>query len=328
MTSLIVAGVLLAAPASAGPVPSPTRVDIPRLIEQMKASYDTKSWSAVYAFQHIGQPAVPALIEVLLDRTLPDLDNVKQPARYQAASALMQIGPAAREAVPTLLAIVRDRKEDDGVRWSAASALGSIGERADEVVPALLAVLDEPGTQHSSLGWYAIGALSTLADRHPSARPALVRALPTLRDVHRRWGGSTSFAEMFRVLESPSPDRLAEEEAIQEVLIRNEIATGADTWCVDANVGDAVLRRLKDLKVTRSMKECRTPESEKPSAPNVIPSLYRSLGVRAIDWLSATRVHAETMACFGYVPCIITKYELERRDGWWIILSTYTPPAL
>jgi len=123
VTSPILAGVLLAARV-AGPVPSPAPADVPRLIEQIKTSYGS---NAVHAFQHIGQPAVPALIEVLLDRTLPDRDNVKQPARYQAASALMYIGPPAREAVPTLLAIVRDREETEGVRWSAASALGSDG---------------------------------------------------------------------------------------------------------------------------------------------------------------------------------------------------------
>src|SRR4029453_2299327 len=158
------AGVVLAGFLLSGPIPSPAPADVPRLIEQIKTSYGS---NAGFLFQHIGQPAVPPLIEVLRDRTLPDRDNVKQPARYHAALALAHIGPAAKEAVPTLLGILRDQNEDEGVRWSAASALGSIGDRPDEVVPALLAVLDEPQIGQSNLGGYVIHALSHLATAHP-----------------------------------------------------------------------------------------------------------------------------------------------------------------
>jgi hypothetical protein len=319
------AGLVLAVLLPSGPVPSPAPADVPRLIEQIKASYGS---SAVYAFRQIGQPAVPALIEVLRDRTLPDRDNVKQPARYQAALALGYIGPAAKEAVPTLLAIIRDRTEDEGVRWAAASALGSIGDRPDEVVPALLAVLDEPEIGQSNLGWYVIGALSHLATAHPAARPVLVQALPTLHRVHRQWGGSESFAQMFRVLESPPPARLGEENAIQEILIRQEIAKDGETWCIGEGVSDTAFARLKGLKVTRSRGECGAPRSDEPSAPNVAPRLYQALDVKGIDWLSKTRVHAETEACFGYDPCFITEYEMERRGGKWIVVSEETPPAL
>jgi len=319
------AGVVLAFLAPSGPVPSPAPADVPRLIEQIKTSYGS---SAVHAFRQIGQPAVPALIEVLSDHTLPDGDNVKQPARYQAALALEYIGPAAKEAVPTLLATLRDRNEDEGVRWAAASALASIGDRADEVVPALLAVLDEPAIHQGSLGWYAIGALSGLAVSHPTARPALVRALPALHRAHQRWGGSESFAQMFRVLEPASPARRAEEEAIQETVIRKRIGRAADTWCIDERVGDAVFRRLKDLKVTRSMHECGAKRSAEPSDPEVIERRYQSLDVRGIDWLSETRAYAETESCFGYEPCFITQYQMERRGGRWLIVSEETPPAM
>jgi len=319
------AGVVLAFLAPSGPVPSPAPADVPRLIDQIKTSYGS---SAVHAFRQIGQPAVPALIEVLSDHTLPDGDNVKQPARYQAALALEYIGPAAKEAVPTLLAILRDGNEDEGVRWAAASALGSIGDRPDEVVPALLAVLDEPAIHGSSLGWHVIGALSGLAVRHPAARPALVRALPALHRAHERWGGSQSFARMFRVLEPASPARRAAEEAIQEIVIRKNIGRAVETWCVEEGVSDAVFRRLKDLKVTRSMDECATKGSADLSAPQVIVRRYQSLDVRGIDWLSDTRADAETEACFGYEPCSITQYQMERRGGRWLIVSEETPPAM
>jgi hypothetical protein len=189
-------------------------------------------------------------------------------------------------------------------------------------------VLDEPRIEQSNLGWYVVGALSQLAVHHPSARPALMRVLPTLQRAHQRFGGSTSFVDMFRALEPPSPARLAEENAIQAILIRHEIAKEAETWCVGESVSDAAFARLKGLKVTRSRDECGVPKSEEPSPPNETARLYQALDVKGIDWLSKTRVHAETEACFGYDPCFITQYEMERRGGRWIIVSEETPPAL
>ena len=93
-------------------------------------------------------------------------------------------------------------------------------------------------------------------------------------------------------------------------------------------MSDAAFARLADLKVTRSITECGAPEPEKPAAPNELVGLFQLLHVRAIDWLSEDRVYAETEACYGYIPCFITKYEMERRGGKWIILSEETPPAL
>jgi hypothetical protein len=275
----------------------------------------------------IGKPAVPALIEVLRDRTSPDGVSTRS-ARCLAALALSAIGPAAAEAVPTLLAILRDRQEHDHLRGDAAHALGAIGDRAQEVVPVLLGVLDEPDVEKDELGSEAVGALWGLAKYHPASRPVLVKALPALRKLQQRQGGSSTFAEMFRILEPPSASRRAEEDAIQEILIRKKIAGEADTWCLGESVTDAAFARLKDLKVTRQIHECRAPRSEEPSAPNVVAPLYRELDVRGIDWLSTTRVYAETEACFGFEPCFITEYRMERRGGRWMIVSEETPPAL
>ncbi len=55
--------------------------------------------------------------------------------RRIAAFALGKIGPAAKEAVPALIAALKD--EDKDVRVYAASALGHIGPAAKEAVPAL-----------------------------------------------------------------------------------------------------------------------------------------------------------------------------------------------
>jgi HEAT repeat protein len=55
--------------------------------------------------------------------------------RVGAARALGEVGPAAKEAVPALIAALKGM--DDGVRESAASALGRIGPAAREAIPAL-----------------------------------------------------------------------------------------------------------------------------------------------------------------------------------------------
>jgi HEAT repeats len=321
------AGVLLAALASAEPTPSPMPADIPRLIEEIKAAHTSVDWNLTSKFTVIGKPAVPALLEVLTARTSPDGESTRS-ARCLAAWALSAIGPAAAEAVPTLLEILRDQQENEEVRSTTAAALGAIGVRAQDVVPALLAVFDEPDVKKDDLGFAALGALWRLAKYHPDSRPVLVKALPALRKLQQGQGGSTTFAELFQILEPPSPARRAEEAAIQEVLIRKRIAKDADTWCLGESVSDAAFARLKDLKVTREMHECQAPRSEEPSAPNVIAPLYKELDVRGIDWLSKTRVYAETEACFGFDPCFITEYRMERRGDRWMIVSEETPPAL
>jgi HEAT repeat protein len=54
---------------------------------------------------------------------------------------LGQIGPAAKEAVPALIAVLKD--EDSELRASAATALGGIGPAAKEAVPALSVALKD-----------------------------------------------------------------------------------------------------------------------------------------------------------------------------------------
>lgn len=320
----------LAVSLAASQSPSPTAEDIPRLIAQMKASYDTKSWRAVYAFGQIGRPAVPALIAVLEDRTLPSIDKVKEPARYQAAFALEKIGPPAAEAVPLLLAILADQSEDEGVRWACASALGRIAARPDEVVPALMKVLEEPRALGSSLAGYVVGALASFA-RQPDARPALRHALPDLRRAHARMGPSGSFAAIFRELEPPSPGQLAEEDEIRALVIRHKLSDARETWCIDTHLSDTVFAKLAGLKVTRLSRECRSTGPTPPPEANRLPVAMRWLTVDTVDWISRDRVFVQTVACLGFLPCFETRYELERRNGeqgGWNIVSEYSPPAL
>jgi murein DD-endopeptidase MepM/ murein hydrolase activator NlpD len=59
-------------------------------------------------------------------------------ARYGAAVALLEIGPAAKDAVPTLTSMLRDSNRD--TRGVAVVGLGSIGSPASSSVPRLLSL--------------------------------------------------------------------------------------------------------------------------------------------------------------------------------------------
>ncbi len=102
-----------------------------------------------------GQEDVPTLIHKLKDRD--------KEVRFNAAYAVGKIGPAAKEAVPALIAALKDE-----YRWVAASALGKIGPAA---VPALIAALkDEDGSVRVSAA-FALGWIG------PAAFPSLIAAL-------------------------------------------------------------------------------------------------------------------------------------------------------
>ena len=77
--------------------------------------------------------ADPRTIEVLSRL----IDSGTDPAAFQACLALAQIGPAARQSIPTLLAALAGADAD--VRRAAARALGSIGTDSLEPIAAKLA---------------------------------------------------------------------------------------------------------------------------------------------------------------------------------------------
>jgi HEAT repeat protein len=58
------------------------------------------------------------------------------PLRFHAATALGRIGPDAKEAVPGLVDLLKDKKLGPA-RRVAAEALGAIGPDAKNAVPAL-----------------------------------------------------------------------------------------------------------------------------------------------------------------------------------------------
>jgi len=85
------------------------------------------------ALRKSGQPAVPALTEVLAS---------KDPAiRTKAARILACFGELAVDAVPALTAALRDK--DKETRLGVAKALWNVTKKADDVVPVLIQLLED-----------------------------------------------------------------------------------------------------------------------------------------------------------------------------------------
>jgi hypothetical protein len=87
--------------------------------------------AAADALGRIGQPAVPALTEALMDGS--------PVVRFQAARALAFMGAQASSAVPALMQALND--QDSSVRQQSALALGQVGPPAAPAVPQLLQML-------------------------------------------------------------------------------------------------------------------------------------------------------------------------------------------
>lgn len=105
-------------------------------------------------FRQLGASALPELIEHLKD----DDDTV----RRIAAWALGEMGPAARDAVPALIAVLED-KDSGGARGCAAEALCKIGPTAKSAVPALREALKDKDSVlrvHAASALIAIGPVT------------------------------------------------------------------------------------------------------------------------------------------------------------------------
>jgi HEAT repeat protein len=89
---------------------------------------------------------LPAAAEVAVRPLVDALEDAEELVRTGAMSALEHLGAAAAPALPVLVTILRDegKEGDNAWRGMAASALAEIGPTAREAVPDLLACMDEP----------------------------------------------------------------------------------------------------------------------------------------------------------------------------------------
>ncbi len=153
---------------------------IPALIESL-----TKGRRVVavrYACAAIGEPIVPALVELL--------GHEKPLAREQAAICLRKIGKRARSAVPALLAALKD--SDSQVRDAVAKALKDIKPASDAATEQLRDALNDESHTVRQVASQVLGSMRAttgvaqdLTDRldsqNPEERKAAIKALATLR---------------------------------------------------------------------------------------------------------------------------------------------------
>jgi hypothetical protein len=296
--------------------PCDEHCQIATLIAQVRANGDT-SWRAASQLGRIGAPAIPALLEVLADRTQPSSSGMKYPARFQAASAVGLMEHAALPAVPALLAVLRDRTDDEDVRSGAASALGSIGEEPEKVVPALAEALRETGPhRHGNLRSAVIWALAAFGPRARAAIPALRKA------------GDDGAAALMKV-EGVSTARRAQEPAVRRALVDDHLRRG-----VRCRIDEPMrFRQVENSDGTTSfMLENLFPQPTKNFAPCTREELEEVIGESCVVWLSDKRTEItvrdpETRGLMQ-IPIPMTEYFLARRHGHWVVARSFRPSAI
>jgi HEAT repeat protein len=129
---------------------------VPLLIKSLGDQDPRVIRRALHALADRGAPIVPAMVEAMKD------DRTE----YWALLVLQEIGPDAKDAVPTILEILHEPNEPFQ-RMEAALTLGKIGAAAAPAVPALVKLLDDPetGVQHAAV--FALGTIGPPA--HPAA---------------------------------------------------------------------------------------------------------------------------------------------------------------
>src|SRR5262245_2365285 len=138
--------------------------DISGLVADLPSSDPQKSGHANLELIRIGEPAVPALVEMLRGSE-PRL-------RALAGSTLWGMGGKGRAAAPVLGEALSD--PDPNLRTSAAMALENMGPQAKEAIPSLVKALSDSDNRVRQASVKALGAIGPAAT---PAIPVLTRAL-------------------------------------------------------------------------------------------------------------------------------------------------------
>ena len=159
--ALLAAGAAAVAPG--GCKSKPKGADLPALIADLRSDDAEKKGKASLKLIEVGEPAGPALAEML---------KSEDPAhRITAASTLFGMGAKGRAAVPALSEALSDPDLD--LRVAAAMALESMGPDAAPAIPALVKALkDKEGIVRQR----AVIALGNIGPAASGAIPALVEA--------------------------------------------------------------------------------------------------------------------------------------------------------
>jgi HEAT repeat protein len=158
------AAAVLLATAGLGCRAKESPANVAALIEDLKSADPEKSGRANLALIRVGEPAVPAVLELLQgdDKRL----------RTTALLTFWGMGEKAKVAVPALVAALQDPDLD--IRNGAALALANMGPAAQDAVPALITAL---GDEDRRVRQTAVKALGNIGPGAAPAIPAITKAL-------------------------------------------------------------------------------------------------------------------------------------------------------
>lgn len=213
------------------------------LVKALDDSMGTVTLHAAAALGHLGPAAVPELIPLLQSpkhrpwavMILAELGPAAKPAvpgllaviksdapyaeRREALLALAVIGPAASEAVPDLIRILEDEKSE--ARAGAVFALVKIG--AKQIIPILTKTIGDSKTK--MLREVSAWGLLTLEPENPqhavAAMPVLVNALQHEIDIVRV-ESAQSLARLGVAARTAAPSLVTAMEKEQNPLVRRE----------------------------------------------------------------------------------------------------------
>ncbi|QKQ73023.1 HEAT repeat domain-containing protein [Nostoc sp. TCL240-02] len=131
--------------------------------------------SAASALGNLGEAAKPYVKDIADILKDKTVDN---DVRSGAAEALSNLGEAAKPYVKDILDILKDKTVDPSVRFGAVKALGNLGEAAKPYVKDILGILKDK-TVNPSVRFGAAEALSNLGE---AAKPYVKDILNILKD--------------------------------------------------------------------------------------------------------------------------------------------------
>jgi len=168
--------------------------DVGRLLTEMRSADTKLSGEARLKLLQLGEPAVPALAEMLRSGSGPD--------RIAAANTLWGMGDRGRAAVPDLAATLVD--PDPDLRVAVAMALQNMGASAAPATLELAAAIKDSDVRVRQAAAKALGAIG----------PPAAAALPTLTRVLRRgsWPEAEEAVRRIRGLQPGAPIELGPAE--------------------------------------------------------------------------------------------------------------------
>ncbi len=154
--------------ASVGPAGSEA---IPALQEMLSTQDCLPALRALALYGSDAAPAIGKIVVLLQQEGDSEI-------RWNAANTLGKMGPAAKKAVPKLVAAMKD--PEPLVREHAAEALGEIGPDAKDAIPALTQALKDSDARVRR------DAVRSLGQMGPLAKSAVESIRPLLKDKEER----------------------------------------------------------------------------------------------------------------------------------------------